>query len=188
MEEKVGKLFLISGPSGVGKKTIISSLLCNTRLNIFFSISYTTRQKRCEEIHGLDYFFISEKEFEQKIESGDMLEYAYFFNNYYGTSKSFVQENLNLGRNVLLEIETKGFSQVISKMPETISIFILPPSIEELRNRLKKRNTECDHDVDLRIEKALEEISVSDQFDYRVVNDDLSQSIKEIEDIIFSNL
>ena len=131
---KQGKIILISGPSGVGKKTIIDLLKTNENLNLSYSISYTTREKRKTEINGKDYFFISVEEFKQKIKNGDFLEYAVFCNNYYGTDKNQVISMINNGFNVILEIEVQGAKNVLNIIPKNsiISIFILPPNIEEL--------------------------------------------------------
>lgn len=137
-----GKLFLVSGPSGVGKKSLLDLLINRPELNLKYSISMTTREQRLGELPGVDYFFVSPQEFLSHIAANNMLEYAYFFNHYYGTPKSYVFNMLAKGKNVVLEIETIGAEQVMTKMPECVSIFIIPPSIEVLKQRLIKRNTE----------------------------------------------
>ncbi|OAL10735.1 guanylate kinase [Candidatus Mycoplasma haematobovis] len=178
-----GRLFIISGSSGVGKRAIIEKLLANPRLNLVFSVSYTTRAKRFNEVHGVHYFFISKEEFIQNIESGKMLEYANFFGNYYGTSKEWVDNTLNEGKNVILEIETLGFKQILEKCDDFVSIFIEAPSMEELERRLRKRGTESEEDIKIRLLKAEKEILVAPLFKYRVVNDVLEDAIKEVENI-----
>lgn len=178
-----GKLFIIAGASGVGKSSILERLLANPKLNLVFSVSYTTRARRFNEVHGKHYFFITKEEFKKNIEAGKMLEYAQFFDNYYGTSREWVDKTLNEGKNVLLDIETMGFAQVNAKCPDVISIFIEAPSMEELERRLRKRGTESDEDIRIRLEKAEKEILVAPLFKYRVVNDVLEDAIKEVENI-----
>lgn len=185
---KKGLLFIISGPSGVGKKTIIDKLLQFKELNLNLSISFTTREKRDGEIEGKDYFFISKKQFKEEIENDNVLEYAEFFNNFYGTPKDFVLKNLNEGKNLLLEIEVIGFNQLALKFPELVSIFILPPSLEELKKRLLKRNTENIEKINMRLQKASEEIKEQSKFDYCFVNDNVDKVIEQIKTMIIEKI
>lgn len=179
---------LISGPSGVGKKTLIGELLQDKSLNLMISISCTTREKRPEEQEGVDYFFISKEEFQKKINDNQMLEYAHFFNNYYGTPKEWVEEKLTQGINILLEIETEGFCQIQEKFPELISIFILPTSLSELERRLRNRGTEDESEIFMRLKKAEKEISESHNFKYQVVNDDIQKTANDLKKIIINDL
>lgn len=183
-----GKLFLIAGPSGVGKKTLISEILKEKNLNLMVSVSFTTRNKRPGERDGIDYFFIDKEEFKKKIANGEMLEHAEFFNNFYGTSKEWVESKLNEGINVLLEIETEGFKQIQEKFPELISIFILPSSMDELANRLRKRGTENEEDIQMRIKKAKEEVKVAHLFNHRIINNTISVAAKELKEAIENEL
>lgn len=184
-----GKIILISGPSGVGKKTILDEILNNKNLNIVYSISATTRPKRHNEIHGKDYYFLSRNEFENGINQGDFLEYAEFCGNYYGTPKQKIFEQLNQGKNVLLEIETLGAKNIMQQFDKDkiISVFLIPPSLEILRQRLINRGTETLETIDKRVQKASDELKYQDMYQNVVVNDDVNQTIKEITKIIEQN-
>lgn len=181
-----GKIILISGPSGVGKKTILDEILNNKNLNIVYSISATTRPKRHNEIHGKDYYFLSRNEFENGINQGDFLEYAEFCGNYYGTPKQKILEQLNQGKNVLLEIETLGAKNIMQQFDKDkiISVFLIPPSLEILKQRLINRGTETLETIDKRVQKASDELKYQDMYQNVVVNDDVNQTIKEITKII----
>lgn len=181
-----GKIILISGPSGVGKKTILDEILNNKNLNIVYSISATTRPKRHNEIHGKDYYFLSRNEFENGINQGDFLEYAEFCGNYYGTPKQKIFEQLNQGKNVLLEIETLGAKNIMQQFDKDkiISVFLIPPSLEILKQRLINRGTETLETIDKRVQKASDELKYQDMYQNVVVNDDVNQTIKEITKII----
>ena len=181
-----GKIILISGPSGVGKKTILDEILNNKNLNIVYSISATTRLKRPNEIHGKDYYFLSHNEFENGINQGDFLEYAEFCGNYYGTPKQKILEQLNQGKNVLLEIETLGAKNIMQQFDKDkiISVFLIPPSLDILRQRLINRGTETLETIDKRVQKASDELKYQDMYQNVVVNDDVNQTIKEITKII----
>lgn len=183
-----GLLIILSGPSGVGKGTLRTELFKDESLNLCYSISMTTRSPRPLEQDGVDYFFVSKEEFEKKIEEGELLEYAQFVGNYYGTPISYVNRLLDEGKNVVLEIEVQGALQVIKKCPEAISIFILPPSLEELESRIRGRSTETDEVVLKRLNQAKNELKVKDFYKYRVVNDDLLRAKDEIACIIKNNL
>ena len=181
-----GKIILISGPSGVGKKTILDEILHNKNLNIVYSISATTRPKRHNEIHGKDYYFLSRNEFENGINQGDFLEYAEFCGNYYGTPKQKIFEQLNQGKNVLLEIETLGAKNIMQQFDKDkiISVFLIPPSLEILKQRLINRGTETLETIDKRVQKASDELKYQDMYQNIVVNDNVNQTIKEITKII----
>lgn len=183
---KKGFLIVYSGPSGVGKGTILKELLPIKSLKLCYSVSMTTRKPRVGEVDGKDYFFVTKKRFEKAIKDGELLEYAKFVDNYYGTPKTFVEEMTNKGMNVVLEIETVGAKKVLKKFGDenVVSIYILPPNMKELEKRLKERGTESKEIIKKRISKARREIKKLDMFDYVVINDELKVAIKEVKDII----
>lgn len=187
---KRGLLIIMSGPSGVGKGTIREELMKNNTLNLFYSVSMTTRSMRPGEQNGREYYFVSREEFDRNIESGNLLEWAEFVGNRYGTPKDKVEETRNTGKNVLLEIEVKGTSQVLEKVQgdDVISIFIAPPSIEELEKRIRGRSTETDDVVKARLARAIQELDYKKQYKYVVVNDDLQTAVEEIRQIIKSKM
>ena len=182
--EKKGKLFIISGASGTGKGTICKALL--ERNDIEISISMTTRAPREGEIHGVSYYFATREEFEKTIAEGGFLEYADVFGNYYGTPKAMVVEKLEQGRDVVLEIDVQGAINAKKVYPESVLIFILPPSLEELRARIVGRGTETEDVINLRLSKALEEMSYIDKYDYYVVNDVIDDAIIRTEAIMLA--
>ncbi len=185
MQIMKGFIILISGPSGVGKGTIIEKLMKYPELKLVYSISATTRNKRIGEIDGKHYFFKSHDEFEKMIKNNELLEYAKYVNNYYGTPMSQVESILNSGNNLLLEIEYQGVIQVLKKIPESISIFITPPSFKELYNRLKNRGSETIELIDQRIDQAKKELCISKKiYKYVIVNDILEETVKEIYNIL----
>lgn len=179
-----GKLFILSGPSGVGKGTIRDKILANPKINLTYSISMTTREPRSGEIDGVHYYFVSKDYFEKAILKDEFLEYAKFVGNYYGTPKKHVQELLDSGKNVLLEIEVQGALQVMKKCPEAITIFMVPPSFEELENRIRGRRSEPEDVVSLRLSKAKKEMALKDNYDFVVVNDTIEHASETIIDII----
>lgn len=183
-----GLLIILSGPSGVGKGTVRNELFKDESLNLCYSISMTTRNPRPLEQDGVDYFFVTKEEFENKIKEGELLEYAQFVGNYYGTPLSYVERLLDEGKNVMLEIEVQGALQVIEKRPDVLSIFLLPPSLEELEKRIRGRSTETDEVVLKRLAQAQSEIGVKDHYKYHVVNDDVLRAKDEIASIIKNNL
>lgn len=180
---KKGKLFVISGSSGVGKGTLLKILLENNP-DINLSISATTRHPRKGETDGVNYFFVSEEDFVKSVNEGEFLEWAEFNGNYYGTKQAWVEKTLAKGEDLILEIETKGALQIKQKLPDTVLIFILPPSIEELAKRLRGRNTEDEKTIQGRLNEALREIECSKDYDFRIVNDDLERATKELQDVI----
>lgn len=182
--EKKGRLFVISGPSGVGKGTIVSELTERLGDSVRLSISATTRQPREGDRDGVDYYFLSEEEFLSKVEKGEFLEYASVHGNYYGTPKPPVQAALEAGLDVILEIDVQGAMQVKENYPEGVFIFILPPSITELRARLAGRGTESEQDMERRMGMALQEIEYLDQYDYGVLNHVLETAVKDVLSII----
>lgn len=169
---KKGLLIIISGPSGVGKGTIRSFFIKDESLSLAYSISMTTRSPRDGEVNGKDYIFVSKEEFEQAIARGDLLEWAEFVGNYYGTPLSAVEDLRNQGKNVMLEIEVQGAMQVREKCPDAISIFIIPPNMEELEKRIRGRHSEAEEIVQQRLAKAAGEMKMVKDYKYVVCNDD----------------
>ncbi|WAM34768.1 guanylate kinase [Caldicellulosiruptor morganii] len=180
---KEGLLVVISGPAGVGKGTVVGRLL-EKNANIKLSISKTTRKPRPGEKEGISYFFVSREQFEDDIRNDNLLEYAEYNKNYYGTPKDFVLDTLKKGFDVILEIETQGALKIKSKFEDAVLIFILPPSMQELYNRLKKRATETDQEIEARMNIARGEIRLLQEYDYCVVNDDVDKAVEAIEKII----
>ncbi len=181
---KKGKLIIYSGPSGVGKGTVRKELFKLDDLKLTYSISMTTRSPREGEIEGIDYFFVTKDYFEQEIKNGAFLEYAVFVGNYYGTPKKYVDELLDKGFNVMLEIEIEGAKQVMEKCPEAISIFLMPPSFDALEARIRGRRTEEEEIVQMRLNKARHELNLYDKYQYVVVNDSVEKAKEEIANII----
>lgn len=181
-----GKLLVISGFSGVGKGTVVNYLKEHDD-NYKISVSVTTRNPRENEIDGMHYHFITNEQFEKMIEENKLLEYAGYVDHYYGTPKEFVERSLDQGNNVILEIETKGALQVKENKPDAILIFILPPSAEELKNRLVGRQTETEEVICERLKKAAEETDNIDKYDYYVLNDEVDKCAQHIENIKNNN-
>lgn len=176
-----GKLIVFSGPSGVGKGTIREAMKFN---NFKFSISLTTRDIRPGETDGIHYHYVTKEFFQDRIEQGKMLEHAEFVGNYYGTDLEFVERELDNGKNVFLEIECQGALQVLDKVEDVISIFIVPPSIEELEARLRGRGTEDEETLQKRLAKAREELTLKDHYKYVVINDQVDRAAAEIDVIL----
>jgi guanylate kinase len=182
---KKGKLFILSGPSGAGKGTICKELLQRAEPDsLCLSVSMTTREPRNGEEEGVHYFFVDEETFTSEIDNGGLLEYAEVYGNHYGTPKAKVLEKLNKGIDVLLEIEMQGALKVKKNYEDGVFIFILPPSMAELRKRITGRGTETRDVIDFRMSKALGEISYIDKYDYVVVNDDLDEAVSRVQAII----
>lgn len=183
--KKRGLLIIMSGPSGVGKGTIREELMKNGDLNLFYSVSMTTRGMRPGEVNGREYYFVSREEFDDNIARDNLLEWAEFVGNRYGTPRDKVEKMRDEGKNVLLEIEVNGTAQVLEKVKgDALSIFIVPPSLEELENRIRGRGTEQEEVVKSRLEKAKHELGFRDQYKHVVVNDDLLTAVDEVRKII----
>ena len=178
-----GILYVVSAPSGCGKGTILDSVLRNNS-NIYYSVSATTRFPREGEEDGKNYFFYSQDEFNKLIENDGMLEYASFCGNFYGTPRKQVEEKLEQGFDVILEIETNGAMQIKKNLPEAVMIFILPPSIGELRRRLFKRRTENEEVIEKRLAESKREILLASEYDYIMVNAELEKAISDFEAIL----
>lgn len=181
------KLFVISGSSGVGKGTVISGFL-QRNPEFMFTITFTTRPMRENEQEGVHHFYISKEEFLEKIKNDELLEWAEFSDNYYGTGRKFVKKSLAEGKNLILEIETQGALQVKEKMPEAVLIFIAPPSYQDLEFRLRNRKTESEEAISKRLDFVKLEMRNSESYDYRIVNDKIEDTIVELEKIIKSEM
>jgi guanylate kinase len=181
----MGNLIVFTGPSGVGKGTVVKELFQNLD-NLIFSVSITTREKRSGEEEGKNYFFRTNREFDELIQADKLLEWAEFVGNKYGTPKDFVFEKLKDGTDVFLEIEVQGALQVKEKFPEALMIFLLPPSIDELEARLRKRATEPEEKILLRLAKARDEMKYINDFDFSVTNDSAQRAGKELREIILN--
>ena len=180
---KQGTLFVLSGPSGVGKGTVIDKLSTED-INVEYSISVTTREPRRGEEDGQDYIFVNEDEFFRMVEDNKFIEWARVHNNYYGTLKRTVQDLLNKGKDVILEIDIQGARQIRDKFPAAILIFLLPPSLDELENRLDKRGSEDPDSKKTRLENARQEMNEISYYDYQVKNDNLEDTVYQIKEII----
>lgn len=180
---KRGTLFVYSGCSGVGKGTIMKKLI-EADSSIKLSVSATTREPREGEVHGIHYYFVSEDEFTKMIDEDGFLEHEEYCNNLYGTPKDPVEEMLSKGYNVFLEIEVKGAVSVINRHPECVSIFVLPPSLDELERRLRSRATEDEDTIRKRLEKAIDELKMAPFYNYQVVNNELDKAVEEILEIV----
>jgi len=178
-----GSLFVIAAPSGAGKTTLVKALVARNP-SLKFSISYTTRKKRDTEEHGRDYYFVDEYEFRSLQQKGELLESAVVFDNLYGTSRSQVEDHLDRGDHVILEIDWQGAGQVRESMPGCVTIFILPPSRAELEKRLRGRRTDSDEVISRRLADALGDMSHWDEFDYVIINDNLDAAVDQLEAIL----
>lgn len=188
MKKKRGLLIIFSGPSGVGKGTVRDLFIEREDLNLAFSISMTTRSQREGEIEGEHYYFVSREAFEKAIEEDALLEHAEFVGNYYGTPIAEVNRLRDMGKNVLLEIEVQGALQVIEKVPDALSIFLVPPNMEELRRRLEGRRTESDTVLQERLSKAAKEMELMNQYRYVICNDDPEFAADMVSLIIRRNI
>ena len=185
-----GKLIVFSAPSGSGKTTIVRHLLSQEQLNLEFSISATSREPRGEEKEGVDYYFIDLKDFKQHIKNNEFLEWEEVYrDNFYGTLKEEVERIWALGKNVIFDIDVVGGLRIKKKFPnKTLAVFVKPPSVDELKIRLKKRKTESDEKINMRIAKASVEMATAPQFDFIIENDTLEVAFKEAEELVFSHI
>ncbi|GIV45336.1 MAG: guanylate kinase [Ignavibacterium sp.] len=181
---KQPKLIVISAPSGTGKTSVIKEILKLNQDKLIFSVSATTRPKRANEIDGVDYYFLTEDEFKKKIENDEFIEWERIYDYYYGTLKSEIERARKLGKNILFELDVNGSLKLKKLYPNAHLIFIVPPSIEELENRLRKRNTETPETLKKRIERAKMELEKAKYFDYEVKNYELENAIEEVNEII----
>ena len=180
-----GKVIVVSGPSGVGKGTVVKELIGSNK-DCALSVSATTRSPREGEAHGVNYFFITKEEFTQKINNNEMLEYAEYCSNFYGTPKDYVLKSVEQGKNIILEIEVQGALNVKKIIPEAVTVFVRPPSLQELEDRLRGRGTETDEVVGQRLKTAIAEIKQAPQYDYIVVNNTVMQCVADIVSIIIA--
>ena len=178
----MSKVYVVSGPSGSGKGTVLAQI--KKRPDVFYSVSATTRGMRPGEIDGVDYHFISREQFVEMIERGEFLEHAEYVHNFYGTPIQPIRDNLAAGRDVIVEIEVQGFLQIKEKLPEAETVFIMPPSVEELERRLRGRGTETEEKIQGRLKTALEEMKYADRYDHIVVNDELEKAVSELLEIM----
>lgn len=183
--DKKGKTFVISGPSGVGKSTVLKALF-EGRDDLYFSVSATTRAPRPGEEHGVNYYFIEPEMFHQWITDGEFLEYAEYVGNFYGTPRKYVDEAMAAGKDAILDIEIQGATQVHTLRPEVVRIFIAPPSWEELERRLTARNTDSPEKVQERLLRAKVELKAADQYDYFVINDNVENAVAELRAIMLA--
>lgn len=178
-----GKLLVLSGPSGVGKGTVLGELM-KRRTDMCFSVSATTRAPRAGEIDGVSYFFVSKERFEEMIQNDELLEYAQFVSNSYGTPRAYVEQQLERGMNVILDIEVQGARNIVNMIPDAVSVYVIPPSYEELERRLRSRATETEEQIQGRLQTAIEEAKQADFYRYIIVNDNLENAVNELDAIM----
>ncbi|WP_157670292.1 guanylate kinase [Chitinibacter sp. GC72] len=178
-----GNLFVVTAPSGAGKTTLVAALLA-ADANVQLSISYTTRQPRAGEVNGKDYHFVERAEFERMINAGELLEHAEVYGNYYGTSQVWINDVINNGRDILLEIDWQGAQQVRRLFPEAIGLFVLPPSLDTLETRLRNRGKDSEDVIAKRMAVAREECSHVDEFDYVIVNEHIDDAVRDIVAVV----
>jgi len=186
MKEK-GQIFVITAPSGTGKTTIIKNILKKNMGGVGYSISHTTRKPREGETNGSHYYFVDRDKFEKMIEAHEFIEWAVVYDQLYGTSISSINQELSSGKDLLMDVDIQGSKEIKRKFPESLSIFILPPSMDILKERLQKRSMDDKMNIDLRLKNAVEEIQRCRDYDFIIVNDDLKQAIKEMEAIIVAH-
>ena len=184
--KKKGLLLIMSGPSGVGKGTVREELMKDKSLNLFYSVSMTTRNMRPGEVNGREYYFVTKEDFMKQVADDNLLEWAEYVGNCYGTPKDKVEALRNEGKNVFLEIEINGASQVMSKVHDdrVISFFLMPPSINALEKRIRKRKTETEEIIQERLEKGRKEMTMTENYDHIIINDKVERAAQEIVDII----
>ena len=185
MAKVSGRLFILSAPSGTGKTSLTKSLI-RKNINLSLSISYTSRRMRSTEIEGHDYFFVERNIFEQMLEDGELVESAEIYGNLYGTSRKWINEAINSGKDILLEIDGQGARQVREIFPDVVSIFVLPPSLEVLENRLKDRNQDSKEVIVKRMAAAKEEISHVSEYDYVIINDNMDMALRDLVSVVQS--
>ena len=183
---KKGLLIILSGPSGVGKGTVRKYIMSNFKLDLSYSISMTTRAKRDKEVDGVDYYFVSKEEFQRNIDEDNFLEWEEFVGNRYGTPKDKVEELRNQGKHILLEIEINGAQEVLRKINDdrVISFFLMPPSLDALEARIRRRKTESEDIIQERLQKGVKEMGMTEQYDHIIINDDIARASQEIVDLI----
>lgn len=184
MLDKRGILIVVSGFSGAGKGTVMKRLMEKYSDAYALSVSMTTRQARNQEVDGVHYFFVNKETFEDTIEKDGFIEYARYCDNYYGTPRAYVEEKLNEGKNVILEIEIQGALLVKEKFPETLLLFITPPNAIELKHRLVGRNTETMEQIEARLTRAIDEAPIMDKYDYIVINDEVEKCVDKIHELV----
>lgn len=177
-----GLLIVVSGPSGCGKGTVLSEVLKND--DFYYSVSATTRMPREGEVDGIQYHFMTKSEFEKLIDNNGMLEYAFYCDNYYGTPRKAVEDMRCLGKDVILEIEVKGAMKVMQSCPDAVFVFILPPSVNELERRLRKRGTEAEDKIIKRLREACDEIKCAEKYNYIIVNGELEKAVDDLKAVI----
>lgn len=183
-----GKLFVISGPGGVGKRTVINEILSHYPKKLWESVSVTTRNPRSGEIPGFDYFFVSRPDFEAKFKNNEFLEYAQVHDSWYGTLREPVEAHIKQGQNVILEIDVQGGLQVKHELPNTVMIFLIAPSQEEYERRLRQRAQDSEEAIQKRLQDAAHEITLAqNRYDHIICNDDLQTTVQAVEDVIFNN-
>ena len=178
-----GKLLVLSGPSGVGKGTVLGELM-KRRSDMCFSVSATTRQPREGEVDGVSYFFVTKERFEEMIRNNELLEYAQFVSNSYGTPRAYVEQQLEQGMNVILDIEVQGARNIVNMIPDAVSVYMIPPSYEELEKRLRGRGTETEEQIQGRLQTAINEARAADFYRYIIVNDNLETAVNELDAIM----
>ena len=187
---KKGLLIIISGPSGVGKGTVRKYIMDNFNLDLSYSISMTTRKQRDKEVDGVDYYFVTPEEFQRNIDEDNFLEWEEFVGNRYGTPKDKVEELRNQGKHIVLEIEVNGAGEVLRIVNDdrVISFFIMPPSVDALEARIRRRKTESEEIIQERLQKGKKEMTMTEQYDYIILNDDVARASQEIVDLIKAKL
>ena len=178
-----GKMIVISGASGVGKGTVLGKMM-EKRSDLTFSVSATTRPPRPNELDGVHYYFVTRERFEEMIQNNELLEYAQFVSNSYGTPRAYVEQQLEKGLNVILDIEVQGARNIVNMIPDAVSVYMIPPSYEELEKRLRGRGTETEEQIQGRLQTAIEEAKAADFYRYIIVNDNLEVAVNELDAII----